>query len=134
MVVIVGVTAALVAEPPAKAQVAAAAGPISRDGKVGPYDFAVTVDPARIGSNAIHLTLLDSAGQLAAVDEITLSATLPAVDVGPLGLKSTPAGPGHVVTQAEFPLAGDWQLEIVVRKGEFDQWSTSVEVPIRKDS
>jgi copper transport protein len=134
MIVVVGVTAALVAEPPAKAEVAIASGPVSREGKVGPYDFALIVDPARAGLNAVHFTLLDSTGQLAAVDEIKLSATLPAVAVGPLPLKSTPAGPGHVIAIARLPLAGDWQLEIAVRKGEFDQWSTVVQLPIRKDS
>ncbi len=133
MVVIVGVTAVLISEPPAKAQAVIAAGPISREGKVGPYDFAITVDPARVGSNSIHLTLLDSTGQLAAVDEIGLSATLPAVDVGPLRFEATPAGPGHVISRAEFPLAGDWQLEIDVRKGEFDEWRAFVDIPIRKD-
>ena len=40
-----------------------------------------------------------------------MSATLPAVDVGPLRFEATPAGPGHgIVTAAELPLAGDWQL------------------------
>jgi copper transport protein len=133
MIVIVGVTAVLISEPPAKAQAVIAAGPISRESKVGPYDLAITVDPARVGSNTIHLTLLDSTGQLAAVDEIGLSATLPAVDVGPLPFDSTPAGPGHVISRAEFPLAGDWQLEIDVRKGEFDEWRAFLDIPIRKD-
>jgi copper transport protein len=44
-VVIVGVTAALVAEPPARAQVAAS-GPVSRDTTVGPFDLNLVVDPA----------------------------------------------------------------------------------------
>ena len=132
MAVIVGVTAALVAEPPAKAQVAS--GPVSRDGRVGPYDFTITVDPARTGMNEIHLYLLDSTGQPASVDEITLSATLPAADVGPLELKANPAGPGHVLARAQLPLAGDWQLQVAVRKGEFDQWSATTDLPIRKDS
>jgi len=134
MIVIVGVTAALVAEPPAKAQLVAASGPVSREGKIGPYDFTVTVDPARVGSNEVHLYLLDSTGQLAVVDEIGLTATLPAVDVGPLRFEATPAGPGHVVATAELPLAGDWRLALDVRKGEFDQWSTVVDLRIRKDS
>ncbi len=133
MVAIVGVTATLVAEPPAKAQVAAASGPVSHEGRIGPYDFTVTVDPAEIGRNEIHLYLLDSTGQLADVDEMELSATLPAVDVGPLRFEATPAGPGHVVSRAELPLAGDWKLSLDVREGEFHQWSAVVDLPIRKD-
>lgn len=134
MMVIVGVTAVLVAEPPAKAQVAAASGPVSRDGQIGPYDFTLTVDPARVGPNQIHFYLLDSTGQLAPVDEIKLSATLPALGVGPLRFDATPAGPGHVLATAELPLAGEWQLQLAVRKGEFDQWSAVIDLPIRKDS
>jgi copper transport protein len=135
LVVVVGVTAVLVAEPPAKAQPAAADGVASRDGRVGPYRYTLTVDPAGTGPNEIHVYLLDSTGALAPVDEIAVSATLPAVDVGPLRFEATPAGPGHgVVTGAELTLAGDWQLQLDVRKGEFDQWSTTTDIPIRKDS
>ena len=135
LVVVVGVTAVLVAEPPAKAQLAVAGDIVSRDGTVGPYRFTLTVDPARIGSNQIHVYLLDSTGSLAPVDEIAVSATLPSVDVGPLRFEATPAGPGHgIVTAAELPLAGDWQLQLDVRKGEFDQWSTTIDIPIRKVS
>jgi hypothetical protein len=37
------------------------------------------------------------------------------------------------VTAAELPLAGEWRLRLDVREGEFDEWSTSVQIPIRKD-
>jgi copper transport protein len=134
MVVVVGVTAALVAEPPAKAQRGAQSS-VTREGEIGPYRFTLTVDPARQGTNEIHLYLLDSSGGLVPVDEIALSATLPSLDVGPLPLETTPAGPGHVVvTAAELPLAGEWRLRLDVREGEFDEWSTSVQTPIGKDS
>ena len=135
LVVVLGVTAVLVAEPPAKAQLAVAGGIVSRDGKIGPYRFTLTFDPARTGSNEIHVYLLDSTGSLAPVDEIAVSVTLPAVDVGPLRFEATPAGPGHgIVTAAELPLPGDWNLQLDVRKGEFDQWSTTIAIPIRKVS
>jgi copper transport protein len=132
MVAVVGVTAALVAEPPAKAAVAG--GLVSREGKVGPYDYSLTVDPARAGSNEVHLYLLDSTGQPATVDEITVSARLPAANIGPLRMETTTAGPGHaVVTAAELPLAGTWRLELSVRHGEFDSWSTSIDITIGKE-
>jgi copper transport protein len=134
MVVIVGVTTALIAEPPAKAQATAATGPISREGRIGPYDFSLLIDPARTGSNAVHLFVLDSTGQLALVDEVKLSATLPEADIGPLELASAPAGPGHIITTAELPLAGDWQLQLEVRKGEFDRWSAVIDLPIGRDT
>jgi copper transport protein len=135
VVCIVGVTAVLVAEPPAKAQIAAQAGPVSQEAFVGPFHLEVTVDPAATGPNAIHLYLLDhSTGQPAEVDEVRLAASLPAASVGPLRIPATPAGPGHATAVATFPLVGDWRLRVDVRKGEFDQWSTTLTIPIRKDS
>ena len=47
MVAVLGLTAALVAEPPAKA--AAAGGSITREGEIGPFLYTLTVDPARTG-------------------------------------------------------------------------------------
>jgi copper transport protein len=133
---IVGVTAVLVTEPPAKAQQATQAGPVSREAIVGPFHLELVVDPAQTGPNAIHLYLLDhSTGQPARVDEVRVAASLPAAGIGPLRLQATPAGPGHAtVTAATFPLAGDWRLRVDVRKGEFDQWSTTLTIPIRKDT
>ena len=133
MVVVLGVTAALVAEPPAKAA-AVASGVVSRDGKVGPYDYSLIVDPARAGSNDVHIYILASNGQPAEVDEITVAARLPSADVGPLDLRLTPAGPGHVTGVSELPLPGAWSFRLGVRKGEFSEWSTVFDIPIRKDS
>ena len=107
---------------------------MSREGDVGPYTYTVTVDPAETGPNAVHVYLLDRTGQLAHVDEVTLSATLPEVDIGPLEFDTTPAGHGHAVAVAELPLPGAWRLQLDVRKGDFDQWSAVLDLPIRRDS
>jgi copper transport protein len=135
MVVIVGITAALVAEPPAKAQ-SAPGGPVSIDGFVHPFQIDVMVDPARTGSNEIQVHLLNHlTGQPAKVAEVRLSASLPAAGIGALRLTAVPAGPGHVVVpEATFPLAGRWTLRLDIRRGEFDQRSAQVIVPIRKGS
>jgi len=133
-VLVVGVTAALVAEPPAKAQLVAQGAPISRDAFVHPFQVNVVVDPARTGANEIHVYLLNHlTGQPGKVAEVRVSASLPAAELGPLRLKAVPAGPGHVVVPAAtFPLAGAWTLRLDIRRGEFDQRSTQVVVPIRK--
>ena len=133
LLVVVGVTTALVAEPPAKAQAGEVSGPVSREGEIGPYTYTLTVDPAQTGPNAVHLFLLDRNGQLARVDEVAMSATLPEVDVGPLELDTSPGGPGHAIAVAKLPLPGDWRLQLDVRKGDFDQWSASIDLPIGKD-
>ncbi len=132
LVVVVAVTAGLVAQPPAKA--ANSSRPVSIDTEVGPFDLNLVVDPAQPGENAVHLYVLEQNGQPATVDEAQVSASLPAASIGPLRFRAVPAGPGHyVVTDASFPLAGAWQLQVDVRRGEFDSWSTTSDIPIRKD-
>ena len=132
MVVVVGLTASLVVQPPANAQVADA-GPFVSSQRLGPYDLELVVDPATTGKNQIHLTLLDRSGRLARVSEASVSAAYPAAELGPLELKVVPGGPGHyIVPSARLPFAGDWRIDVTVRRGEFDQWSTTAITPIRK--
>ena len=130
--VAIGVTAVLVAEPPAKASVAAS-GPVARTAQLGPYELNLVVDPAVKGLNNIHIYLLKQNGQPAKVAEADVAATLPDPGVGPLELEPHPAGPGHYsVLGASLPLAGDWDLDIGVRRGEFEHHEVTLSVPIRK--
>ena len=42
------------------------------------------------------------------------------------------AGPGQfVIHGAQLALAGDWQLRVEIRRGEFDAAASTVSVPIR---
>jgi copper transport protein len=128
----IAVTAVLVAEPPARA-VVAPSGPVARTAPVGPYELSLVVDPAEKGLNNIHLYLLQKNGQPAKVSDADVAATLPDPGIGPLKLDAHPAGPGHYsVLGASLPLAGDWDLDVSVRRGEFDLWQVTVRVPIRK--
>jgi copper transport protein len=131
-VVAIGVTAVLVAEPPAKAT-AAHSGPVARTAVIGPYELNLVVDPAETGRNDIHVYLLNANGQPAEVVEARVHATLPDPGLGPLELTAHPAGPGHYTVRGGLlPLAGDWDLDVGVRRGEFDFWQVILSVPIRK--
>ncbi len=133
VVVIVGVTAVLVQQPPARSAVART-GPYATETRVGPFGLNLIVDPARVGVNEIHLYLLDRAGRPAEVAEARLGASLPAAGIGPLRLRTSRAGPGHfVVPAAQLPIGGGWRLQVQVRRGEFDEWLTTVSIPIGKD-
>ena len=69
--------------------------------------------------------------QFTATKELTAAATLPEKRIGPLPLKATLAGPGHYVFNAAvLSPAGRWRIEIVDRTSEFEQHSSSIEVPI----
>ena len=50
----------------------------------------MTVEPARVGPNTIHLYLIDAKDgtQFTATKELTVTATLPAKDIGPLPLRA----------------------------------------------
>jgi copper transport protein len=133
VVSVVGLTAVLVQEPPAKASVAPT-GPYATTTDLGPISLNLVVDPAKVGANQVHLYLLAENGQPTEVDEATLEARLPSKGIGPLRLVANRAGPGHyVVTGTAFPIAGDWQLLVEARRGDFDLYDTRLSIPIRKD-
>ena len=134
MVAIVSVTAVLVSEPPARAEVAPT-GPYATIAQLGDLELNLVVDPAAAGRNEIHLYLTDKQGQPTDVDQASVSATLASRGIGPLRLTAHRAGPGHfAVRGAQLALAGDWQLRIETRRGDFDAATTTVSVPIRKEA
>jgi len=129
---ILGVTAALVAEPPGSAVAATPPGPVSATKNAGPFELELHVDPARVGANRIRLVAREQSGRLANLDEVRLSASLGDSGIEALAFEPRSAGRGrYVVRRAVFPAAGEWKLRVAVRRGEFDEWTTTVDVPIR---
>jgi copper transport protein len=134
MVAIVAVTAALVAEPPARA-VVRSSGPYAATSALGPLEANLVVDPAIAGSNTIHVYLTTRAGRPTDVDELDVAASLPGADVGPLRFDARRVAPGHyAVYGAGLQPAGDWQLRLDARRGEFDSFGVELSVPIRGSS
>ena len=130
--VIVAVTAVLVAEPPPKATAAPPKGPYATTTDVGPYELNLTLDPAKTGYNAIHVYLLKPSGLPAtSASDVTLAASLAQPALGPIRIPTSVGGPGHWLATAQLPIAGTWSLDVVVRRGKFDQWDTTLTVPIR---
>jgi copper transport protein len=130
MVAIVGVTAGLVNAPPARTEVAMHE-PYEQEVRLGPFMSHLTVMPARAGANEIHL---EFEGELP--DELRVSASLPARGIGPLryeAKRGMEAG-ALVVEAASLSLAGDWQLRIEARRGEFDLFTETISVPIEEES
>jgi copper transport protein len=131
VVAVLAVTAALVSYPPPKSL---ASGPFSANTALGPLRMEVTMDPARVGPNELHLYLLRARDGAPFTGTRQLSATLalPSKGIGPLTLKARPAGPGHYVvdTVALVP-GGDWRLDVTSRVSDFDQYETSLKVPVR---
>jgi copper transport protein len=133
VVAIVGVTSVLVAQPPARASVAPPRGPYTTTVALGPLEANVLAVPAKTGLNIIDVHLTDHSGRPANVAELELSASLPSENVGPLRFPAHPLAPGYyAVHGAQLALAGDWQVRIEARRGEFEALTTTVSIPIRK--
>ena len=130
MVTVLGVTATLVSYPPPSS----ARGPFSDTVDLGPARLELTVDPARPGTNELHLYLFrrSNGAQYDRVKELRVSASLPEKQIGPLHLQAEKAGPGHyVVRRATVAPAGDWVVVLDARVSKFDAYRAEVEVPIK---
>lgn len=129
---IVGVTSVLVTEPPAKASIKPPKY-VSIIAPIGNLEVNLTVEPARTGPNVIHLYFFTQAGAPGNVAGAKLSASLPSNNVGPLRIPLQKIVPSHyTVSGANFPFPGDWQVTIEARRGEFQSFTQTVSVPIRK--
>jgi copper transport protein len=95
----------------------------------------LSVDPGTAGSNDIHLEFETPDGEPAEVDEVNVGATLANAGIGPLRFEAEPTGEhGAFVAQgAQLPIAGDWQLRIEAREGEFDVFTQTVSIPIEEE-
>jgi copper transport protein len=114
--------------------VAEGQGPFSGSADIGPARLEVTVDPARVGPNEMHVYLFDrrTGAQWDETLEMTATAEMPERGIEPIELEATKAGPGHfLISGATFGVKGDWTVEIASRINDFDEFRTKVEVPIR---
>ena len=114
--------------------VAESTGPFSGRADIGPARLELTVDPARVGPNEMHVYLFDrrDGRQYDATKELTVAAELPDKRIEPIELEATKAGPGHyVVTGAALGVSGKWTVEVVARVSDFDEYRTRLHVPVR---
>ena len=149
MVAIVAVTAVLVNSEPARIlamdleagdhtvmpgmEMPAEHEPFEGTVQLGDMEAMVVVDPAMPGENTITVTLMDPAAA-EGLTEVSVAASLPSRNIGPLDLKAEPdpAEPGsYVVEGASLSIAGEWDLRIEALQGEFDLLTDNVTVPIR---
>jgi copper transport protein len=113
------VAALLVNEPPAR-EVAVGSETVTM--VQGDRVALLSVEPAVKGGTSLHVTITSPRGSLDAADEITVTATLPDEDLGPIEIPTALSGPNHVTTDsAVFPVEGAWDVEVTARYGDFDQ-------------
>jgi copper transport protein len=130
LVVVIGVTAALASyAPPISTQ----SGPFSGESTFGPIQLELSVEPARVGANQIHIYLFDakSGAPFARVKQLKATAALPEKNIS-LPLEPQLSGPGHyTIPGALLNASGEWQITLTVRVSAFTEYTTTTEVPIR---
>lgn len=132
IVAVLATTGALVGYTPPVA--AAGAAVVNVEQRIGPLDLTATVEPATVGANTLHLYLFDAKTGAPFDDtkSITAEATLEKAGIGPLDIALRRSGPGHFTADAfQLTLAGDWTIRVVDRVSEFDEYTTTINVPIR---
>jgi len=90
---VIGVTAALASyAPPISAQ----SGPFSAENTFGPIQLEISVEPARVGANQIHIYMFDakSGAPYAKAKQVKASASLPEKSIS-LPLEPQLSGPGN---------------------------------------
>ena len=127
-VAVLGVTSVLSTTVPARDQIAREFNRTIVDDK---QFVALTVSPARVGANEMHVTVTPTAAQTT-ISEIKVTISLPAADLGPIEIPTQNLTANHVTTSdAQFPTPGTWTVTVAVRYGEFDSQTTTAEVLIR---
>lgn len=96
----------------------------TRTGKV-----QITLDPGRVGSNAVQAVVYGPDGGLSSVPELRISLTLPKRDIGPIDAKVRDAGGYWATGDFTVPLAGTWTMKVTVRVSDLDQ--VTVSKPVR---
>lgn len=115
VVVVAGVlasTAVLVANPP---QVQAASNVFTASLVEGSTIVDVTVTPARVGANEIHLTVRTPNGALAPVESATVRFSQAESEVPALEVPVELLGPNHFSGSVSLLEGGPWTMEILVQ-------------------
>ncbi|GAA3184062.1 copper resistance protein CopC [Blastococcus jejuensis] len=133
-VVVLALSAILVATPPARSAVAQPVDvTLPLQGGAGESGTVqISVDPARPGANTLHLYLFDDEGRLTQPAGIEVALTEPGQQLGPFDVDLEPAGPGHYVGDGtDIPGAGTWTLTVTVRVDEFTATTARTTFPVR---
>jgi copper transport protein len=92
----------------------------------------LTLTPAAVGENEVHLTFSPPGGGLQEVTEVEVRLTAAdRTDLGPVPVDLTPAGPNHAIGYGvQLPYAGDWTIEVLATApdGARLRYSTVAEV------
>ncbi len=132
MAVVLVATVGLVDSPPPRALAGEEAESITVIATRDDWSAQIDLVPAETGGTTMHVTLAALAGDEQEADEISVTAELPAQQLGPIEFPMVPAGENHVTTNdADFPVAGTWEITVTARFGDFDQVALTTTAEVR---
>jgi copper transport protein len=125
---VLGFSALLVAQPRGKEALAASyRNPVSSTASLGTgKSVTVTADPGVHGLVSLRIEL--SKGVTA--QSITATATQAQKQIGPVPVKLTREGPGLYDGSTSLPVAGTWEIDLVVTTSAFDATTTDVRLAL----
>lgn len=126
--IVVGLAAVLVNEPPAKevySATARAASSFTNGDAV-----ALTVTPARAGENSIRVKVTGKGGAPLDPELLEATANLNAARIGPLPVALKKTAPGLYAAMQNLPAKGKWTLIVTISLSEFDKYVTTVTVQV----
>jgi len=130
LALLLGATLAQISPPQAGAG-GTAGGSFSERAPFGTGQVELRLDPGLRGMNEVHVTALGSDGRLMpGVEELELSLSLAADNIGPLKPEMQTISQGHSVSYARFPFAGEWTVLVTARVSKFEAISAVFTVPI----
>ncbi|MCU1659827.1 MAG: copper resistance protein CopC [Pseudonocardiales bacterium] len=129
LVGVLAVTSALVATTPARA----AFRPTEvRTVQAGPVSVQVTVVPSAPRTVDIHLYAFGADGLPSDVLGVEAGARARGSDLGAISVPLMHAGTGHfLANHVLLPRSGTWDVDLVVRTGEFDAYSATTTLTVR---
>lgn len=127
VVLILGVTSALVATEPARSAYHPS---VSAELTLGPDTVRVSAVPTGDRRMLVHLDVFGKGGLPTEPAAVQASLSLPSQRIGPLSLTLTRAGKGRRAADVAVPVVGTWTLSVVVRTTAIDEFTQYVSIPI----
>lgn len=116
---------------PAPARPVSLTEPFDTGGANGKGTLRLTLDPARSGTNLMHIWIDSPAGKPMDVPEVKVAYTLKSQQIGPLPVVPEHLAPGHwSASDVQIPMPGDWHLQVTVRTSDIDQTTIEKNVKI----
>jgi copper transport protein len=135
LVVVLGVTSALVNVPPPRtaeaSEAATTATPVTQTLRNDTMSLQVDVFPAAVGNNSLHLYAYTLDKKPLPVVEWTAKAALPSAKIEPIDVPLLRINDFHAIGDIALPQAGDWTLKFTVRTSEIDRSTLTMTVKIK---